>query len=104
MTRHFGVLIPSTNTTVEIEYSRLISPLLQAHFGRVLTSGTAPFAPPKEEDVAYQSRLLGMSKVEVICLSQTSASLFTDEYDEVTVRRMTESSGVPSLTSAQAVG
>ena len=24
MTRHFGALIPSTNTTVEIEYSHLI--------------------------------------------------------------------------------
>jgi maleate cis-trans isomerase len=35
---------------------------------------------------------------------QTSASLFADDYDDVTVKRMTEASGVPSLTSAQAVG
>jgi len=40
----------------------------------------------------------------VIALAQTSASLFADDYDEVTVRRMTEASGAPALTSAQAVG
>jgi len=40
----------------------------------------------------------------VIALAQTSASLFVDDYDEVTVKRMTEASGVPSLTSAQAIG
>jgi hypothetical protein len=26
---HFGVLVPSTNTTVEIEYGRLLPPTLQ---------------------------------------------------------------------------
>ena len=104
MTHHFGVLIPSTNTTVEIEYSRLLPPSLQAHAGRLLTSGTGPFAPSKDEDVDYQARLLGTARVEVISLAQTSASLFADDYDEVTVKRMTEASGVPSLTSAQAIG
>ena len=45
MNHHFGVLIPSTNTTVEIEYSRLLPPTLQAHVGRLKSSGTGPFAP-----------------------------------------------------------
>jgi maleate isomerase len=40
----------------------------------------------------------------VIALAQTSASLFANDYDTVTVKRMTEASGVPSLTSAQAIG
>ena len=35
MTRHFGVLIPSTNTTTETEYSRLLPPEYQAHFARM---------------------------------------------------------------------
>ena len=35
MTAHFGVLIPSTNTTVEIEYTRLVPASLQAHFARL---------------------------------------------------------------------
>lgn len=104
MIRHFGVLIPSTNTTVEIEYSRLLPPTLQVHIGRLGKSSNLPFTPSRPEDIAYQARLLGTAKVEVVCLVQTSASLFDDEYDTVTKRRMTEGAGVPSLTSAEAIG
>ena len=32
MTRHFGVLIPATNTTAEIEYTRHLPPDWQAFF------------------------------------------------------------------------
>ena len=104
MAHHFGVLIPSTNTTVEIEYNRLLPPTLQAHVGRLLTSGAGPFAPSKDEDVDYQARLLGTAKVEVISLAQTSASLFADDYDTVTTQRMSKAAGVPAITSAQAIG
>jgi maleate isomerase len=104
MNHHFGVLIPSTNTTVEIEYSRLLPASLQAHVGRLLTSGTGPFASPKDEDVDYQARLLGTAKVEAISLAQTSASLFADDYDANVTRRMSAAAGVPAITSAAAVG
>jgi maleate cis-trans isomerase len=104
MTHHFGVLIPSTNTTVEIEYSRLLPATLQAHVGRLLTSGTGPFAPSLDADVAYQARLLGTARVEVISLAQTSASLFADDYDAVTTQRISTAAGVPAITSAQAIG
>src|SRR4029078_8173921 len=36
--RHFGVLIPSTNTTGEIEYSRLLPPQWQARLAPMATS------------------------------------------------------------------
>ncbi len=104
MTRHFGVLIPSTNTTVEIEYNRLLPPELQVHVGRLGKGVNTTFSPSLDDDIAYQSRLLGTAKVEVVCLAQTSASLFDDAYDAVTKRRMTEGAGVPSLTSAEAIG
>lgn len=101
--RHFGILVPSTNTTCEIEFCRL-PPELQVHTARLGKGGNTPFSPSLDSDVAYQSKLLGDARVEVIALAQTSASLFADDYDEVTVKRMTGASGVPSLTSAQAVG
>ncbi len=103
MPRHFGILVPSTNTTCEIEFCRL-APELQVHTGRLGKDGNTPFCPSLEADVAYQAKLLGHARVEVIALAQTSASLFADDYDAVTVKRMTEASGVPSLTSAQAIG
>lgn len=104
MPRHFGVLIPSTNTTVEIEYNRLVPEAYQVHVGRLKSRGGTPFAPSLDEDVAYQARLLGTAKVEVIGLAQTSASLFDDDYDDVTIKRMSEAAGVPAVTSARAVG
>ena len=103
MPRHFGILVPSTNTTCEIEFCRL-PPDLQVHTGRLGKGGNTPFSPSLDADVTYQSKLLGDARVEVIALAQTSASLFADDYDEVTVKRMTEAAGVQSLTSAQAVG
>lgn len=108
MTRHFGALIPSTNTTVEIEYSHLIpADVAQAHYGRMMSSnyGASPFASPLDADVEYQAKLLGTARVEIIALIQTSACLFKDDYDEVTCARITEhSGGVPAITSAMAIG
>jgi maleate isomerase len=102
MTRHFGVLIPSTNTTVEIE-CRLVPATYQAHVGRLKSSGGS-FSPSRDEDIDYQSRLLGTAKVEMVILAQTSASLFSEDYDDVVTRRMSAGAGVPAITSAQAVG
>lgn len=102
--RHFGVLIPSTNTTVEIEYSKLLPADLQVHVGRLGKGGNTPFSPSLDTDIDYQAHLLGNAKVEVIALAQTSASLFSDDYDAVTIRRMQEGAGVPALTSAVAIG
>src|SRR6185312_17062878 len=92
MPRHFGILVPSTNTTCEIEFCRLPAEL-QVHTARLGKAKGSPFSPSLEADVVYQSQLLGEARVEVIALAQTSASLFADDYDEVTIGRMTESSG-----------
>ncbi len=103
MTRHFGVLIPSTNTTVEME-CRLLPATYQAHFGRLKSSGGGSFSPSRDEDIDYQSHLLGTAKVEMVILAQTSASLFADDYDDIVTKRMSAGAGVPAITSAQAVG
>lgn len=106
MTRHFGALIPSTNTTCETEYTRLLPPEYQPHYGRMLSSSPTktPFAPPLDADLDYQAKLLGSAKVEMVMLVQTSASLFSDGYDADAMRRMSEAAGCPALTSAVAVG
>ena len=104
MTRHFGVLIPSTNTTVvEIE-CRLLPMTYQAHVGRLKSSGAGSFSPSRDEDIDYQSHLLGTARVEMVILAQTSASLFADDYDDVVTKRMNAGARAPAITSAQAVG
>jgi len=72
VTRHFGVLIPSTNTTVEME-CRLLPATYQAHVGRLMSSGGGSFSPSRDEDIDHQSRLLGTAKMEMVILAQTSA-------------------------------
>jgi maleate cis-trans isomerase len=104
MPRHFGALVPSTNTTVEIEFNRLLPAELQLHAARVGKGGNTPFSPPRDADVEYQSKLLGDSKVEVLCLIQTSASLFEDGYDARIRKLMSENAGAPAVTSAEAIG
>src|SRR5207237_493700 len=81
MTRHFGVLIPSTNTTVELE-CRLLPAAYQAHVGRLKSSGVGSFSPSRDEDIDYQSHLLGTARVEMVILAQTSASLVAADYDD----------------------
>src|SRR5204862_5180766 len=104
MARHYGILIPSTNTTVEME-CRLLPPGYQAHVGRLMTSTPGQtFSPSRDEDIDYQSHLLGTAKVEIVILAQTSASLFADDYDDVVTKRMSAGAGVPAITAAQAVG
>jgi maleate isomerase len=105
MTRHFGVLIPSTNTTCEIEFGRLLPAAYQAHFARLMSSAPGqPFSPSREEAIDEQSRLLGTARVELVILAQTSASLFAEDYDAATTRRISAAAGCPAVTSAQAVG
>jgi maleate isomerase len=101
MPRHFGMLVPSTNTTCEVEFCRLPADL-QVHTARLGKSGTTPFSPSLDADVVYQSKLLGDARVEVIALMQTSASLFADDYDDVTVKRMARRPACCSVISLAA--
>jgi maleate cis-trans isomerase len=105
MTHHFGALIPSTNTTCEIEYSHLRPPEYQAHYGRMMSSSPtkSPFSSPLDADLDYQAKLLGTAKVELVMLVQTSASLHSAGYDAEVTRRMEASSGVAAITSATAI-
>src|ERR1041384_4941290 len=65
MTRHFGVLIPSTNTTGETEYTRLLPAEWQPHYARVKSASIdgSPFSPPLDADVDYKAKLLAAAGV-----------------------------------------
>jgi len=102
---HFGVLVPATNTTVEIEYGRLLPPTLQVHVARIplLSSGAETTPRSGDADVDYQARLLGSAKVEVVALAQTAAGLSSVDFDDCITKRMSDAAGVPAITSARAI-
>jgi maleate cis-trans isomerase len=102
---HFGVLVPSTNTTVEIEYGRLLPATLQVHVARIplLSSGTGTTPRSGEADVDYQASLLGSARVEVVALAQSAASLSSDDFDDRITKRMSKAAGVPAITAGRAI-
>ena len=53
--RHFGILVPSTNTTCEIEFCRL-PPELQVHIARLGKGGSTPFSPSLDSDISRIDR------------------------------------------------
>ena len=80
------------------------SRVLQFHTARLGKGGDTPFSPSLDADVSYQSKLLSTSKVEVISLIQTSASLFEEGYDARIKAMISDAAGVPAVTSAEAAG
>src|SRR2546430_15647107 len=74
MTRPFGVLIPSTNTTVEIE-CRLVPATYQAHVGRLKSSGGG-FSPGPGGGNDFQSRPLGGGEGGAGVLGPAAGRLF----------------------------
>ena len=58
-------LIPSTNATVETEFTRMLPQEWQPHYARVKSASVdgSPFSPPLDADVEYQSKMLGTAKV-----------------------------------------
>jgi maleate isomerase len=102
----FGVLVPSTNTTVETEYGRLLPVSLQVHVARIPLLSSGVETPPRsgDADVDHQARMLGDAGVEVVALMQTAASLLADNYDDRITKRMSDAAGFPAITSARAIG
>jgi maleate cis-trans isomerase len=100
----FGILIPASNSNVEVEYYGAMPPTCSMHFAR-LNMPTADRAGwiLQDADIDYQSRLLGSAKVSALLLGQTSASFFDPDYDRQVRVRMEENSGRPAYTAAQAV-
>jgi len=101
-----GSWSPSTNTTGEIEYLPPARRAAGAYGAASARVGTRPFSPSKDADVAYQAKLLGDARVEVIALAQNlGEACFSDDYDDVTVKRMTEGLGCGRRSPpAQAIG
>lgn len=99
-----GMLIPATNTAVEVELNRVLPKNFQVHIGRLQVSSVdAKGFAEQDADVDYQAQLLGTIAPAIIVFLQTSASLFIDDYDANVTERITKHSGAPSTTTALAM-
>ena len=70
-----GLLIPSSNSTIEPEYYAVMPPSISVHFARLtMTEVNDAGLARQDEDVVQQARLLATAGVEVILFCQTAAS------------------------------
>ncbi|WP_254070603.1 hypothetical protein [Acidisphaera sp. L21] len=100
---HVGLLIPSSNTTVEHEYNRFGPPEITWHVGRLrLTEVSAKGMAEQEPDIDREAAKLGTAHPEVIVLGQSAIGFICGESYEQTVKvRLQAASGAIPLSAAQ---
>ena len=105
MTVHrIGLLLPSSNTTQEIEYWRILPAGVSLHVARLpLRNVEADSTVRIVEDIEAESRKLADADVDAIVLAATAPSSRKGPgYDQELSRRITAASGRPATTASTA--
>lgn len=104
-TRRIGLLVPSSNTTVEVEFYRALPPHITLHVARLhLTQITPEAILGMVADLEAQSRNLASADVDVIVLGATAPSFLKGlGYDREVAQRITAATGKPATTTSTAL-
>jgi maleate isomerase len=104
-TRRIGLLAPSSSTTQEIEYRRILPANITLHTARLVLRTVDPNATIRiVEEIEQESRKLADADVDVIVLAATAPSSRKGiGYDLELIRRMTDASGKPATTASTAL-
>jgi maleate cis-trans isomerase len=100
-----GLMVPSSNTSVEIDFRRAARPGVSVHTARMwLTGSDADVLDRMNEDMETAARHLGSAAVELVVYACTGGSLYGGVgYDTETARRLTElTGGIPAVTTTTA--
>jgi len=101
----FGLILPSSNTTMEPEFWQMVSDWATVHTARIrLQAITARDLERMEEQTRDSSLRLADANVDIIGYGCTSGSLYRgkDHYREIEEIITTET-GIPSVATAGAV-
>ncbi len=101
-----GLMVPSSNTSVEIDFRRVARPGISVHAARMwLTGSDADVLDRMNEDLETASRHLGSAAVALVVYACTGGSLYGGiGHDTETARRITElTGGIPAVTTTTAV-
>lgn len=100
-----GVILPSSNTTVEKEFSILLNNDVSLHFTRIhLTDVTINDLSRMEKDVYVAAQLLKDACVDLIVFACTSGSLIKGfDYDRKIAEEITNLTGCNAITTSRAV-
>lgn len=100
-----GLLVPSSNTTVEPEFYRALPPAATLHTARLPLTQISPDAILKlVEELEAQSRLLATADVDVIVLGATAPSFLKGRgYDQEVTTRIERATGKRATTTSTAL-
>ncbi len=100
-----GLMVPSSNTSVEIDFRRVARPGVSLHAARMwLTGSDADVLDRMNEDLETAARHLGSAAVALVVYACTGGSLYGGVgHDTKTARRITElTGGIPAVTTTTA--
>src|SRR5205814_2226662 len=100
-----GLIVPSSNTSVESEFYRMIPRGFTIHSARMgITEVTLSGLTRMEREARAPALLLRDAKVEIICYACTSGSFYRGmKHERELATQLKESSGIPVITTSQAV-
>lgn len=100
-----GLLVPSSNTTVEPEFYRALPREVTLHTARLYLTQIAPESILRMvEDLEAQSRLLASAAVDVIVLGATAPSFLKGlGYDREIIAKIVAATGKPATTTSTAL-
>lgn len=100
-----GLLVPSSNTTVEAEFCRALPPGVTLHTARLYLTQIAPEAILEMvADLERQSRNLASADVDVIVLAATAPSLLKGlGYDRELIGKIEAATGKRATTTSTAL-
>ncbi|OGA51456.1 MAG: hypothetical protein A3F74_21605 [Betaproteobacteria bacterium RIFCSPLOWO2_12_FULL_62_58] len=100
-----GLLVPSSNTTVEPEFYRALPVNVTLHTARLFLTEITPEAIFKMvEELEAQSRLLASADVDVVMLGATAPSFLKGlGYDREVIARIEKAAGKPATTTSTAL-
>ena len=103
-THRYGLLVPSSNSTQEPEFSQALPDFVSLHTGRLSWSRIdAATVLGAMDELEFESRKLADADVNVIVLGIAAASVALGKgYDDTLIERMEKASGKPATTSATA--
>jgi maleate isomerase len=100
-----GLLVPSSNTTVETEFYSALPAGVTLHVARLFISQVTPEAIAKMvETLESQSRLLASADVDIIVLGATAPSFLKGQgYDREMSKRIEDATGKRATTTSTAL-
>jgi len=101
-TRRIGLLVPSSNTTVEVEFYRALPADVSVHIGRLPITQVEPGSiAGMVEPLETESKKLASANVDVIVLGAAAPSFLKGMgYDREVAARIEKATGKPATTAS----